>query len=60
MSMSDVVKVIVVLADQSLYDGFNEVYLACFSEPLPCRLLVVAGLFDILVEVDVIAYRPGA
>jgi len=60
MSMSDVVKVIVVLADQSLYDGFNEVYLACFSEPLPCRLLVVAGLFDILGKVDVIAYRPGA
>ena len=56
LKMSDVVKVFVILADQSLYDGFNEVYRTYFSEPLPCRLLFVAGMFDILVEVDVIAY----
>ncbi len=59
LSLSDVVKVIVVLADQSLYDDFNEVYLTYFSQPLPCRLLVVAGLFDIMVEVDVVAYAGG-
>lgn len=56
LKISDVVKVIVALADQALYDEFNEVYLTYFSPPLPCRLLVVAGLFDILVEVDVVAY----
>ena len=56
LSLSDVVKVTVILADQSLYDDFNEVYRTFFSEPLPCRILVVAGLFDILVEVDVVAY----
>lgn len=57
-SMSDVVKVTVILTDLANFAGMNEVYKKFFKEPFPARMtygapLVVPGM---LVEIDAIAY----
>lgn len=54
-SMDEVVKVGVYLSDMSLFERFNHVYLRFFSQPMPARTCVEAGLDGILVEIDAIA-----
>ena len=57
--LDDVVKVSAYL--QNLKEDFaeyNEVYARYFSEPHPVRTTVGADLYDILVEIDVIAALP--
>jgi 2-iminobutanoate/2-iminopropanoate deaminase len=56
-SLDAVVRVNVSLSDASLYDGYNKVYAEYFwNEPRPCRTTIVSGLFDVMLEVDCIAY----
>ncbi len=57
-SMSDVVKVHVLLTDMKDFAGMNEVYRTFFSEPFPTRMtygtaLTVPGM---KVEMDAVAY----
>lgn len=59
-SMADVVKVTVHLAALEDFAAFNQVYRQYFQEPLPVRTTVGSQLNQVLVEVDVIAYREGA
>jgi len=56
-TMGDVVKVTAHLADLADFQAFNQVYSQYFQEPLPVRTTVGSQLNNILVEVDVIAYR---
>lgn len=56
-TLRDVVRVTVFLAGMEHYAAFNAVYREFFShEPRPTRTTVAAGLVDILVEMDAIAY----
>jgi len=57
-SMTDVVKVTVILTDLSNFRPMNEVYKTFFAEPFPVRITYGAGLAlpDMLVEIDAIAY----
>lgn len=57
-SMTDVVKVTVILTDLSNFRPMNEVYKTFFTEPFPVRITYGAGLAlpDMLVEIDAIAY----
>lgn len=58
-TLDDVVKVTVHL--QNLLDdfaAFNEVYGRYFSDPYPVRTTVGSQLFNILVEIDVVAMKP--
>lgn len=57
-SMEDVVKVCVYLANMSDFERFNRVYRRFFSDPMPARTCVEAGLGDIMVEIDAIAEIP--
>ncbi|BBI36528.1 RidA family protein [Cohnella abietis] len=57
-TMEHVVKVNVFLADLQDYDRFNETYMSFFSQPMPARTLVEAGLDRIKVEIDAIAVLP--
>lgn len=54
-SMDDVVKVGVFLAHMSLFERFNSVYVKFFTQPMPARTCVEAGLDGILVEIDAIS-----
>ena len=56
-TMDDVVKVTAHLADLADFDAYNRVYEQYFAEPRPVRTTVGSQLHDILVEIDVIAYR---
>lgn len=56
-SLRDVVKVTAHLSDLANFQAFNEVYRQYFQEPLPVRTTVGSRLNNILVEIDVIAYR---
>jgi len=56
LTLGDVVKVVAYL--QNLKEDFaeyNEVYSRFFTEPYPVRTTVGADLYDILVEIDVVA-----
>jgi 2-iminobutanoate/2-iminopropanoate deaminase len=58
-TLDDVVKVTVHL--QNLLDdfaAFNEVYARYFPAPHPVRTTVGSQLFNILVEIDVVAVKP--
>lgn len=55
-SLADVVKVVVHLADLSMFSRFNQVYERFFPEPKPVRTTVGSQLSGILVEIDAIAY----
>lgn len=58
-TLDDVVKVTVHL--QNLLEdfaAFNEVYARYFPEPYPVRTTVGSQLFNILVEIDVVAMKP--
>ena len=54
-----VVKVTAHLSDLAFFDEFNAVYTQYFDPPYPARTTVGSALRGILVEVDVIALRPG-
>lgn len=54
--MSDVVSVIVYLADVDDWARMNTVYTEFFSSPFPSRTALGAGLRDIRVEISAIAY----
>jgi 2-iminobutanoate/2-iminopropanoate deaminase len=58
--MSDVVSVTVFLADVDDWGTMNAVYTDFFSAPFPSRTALGAGLRDILVEINAIAYVGGA
>jgi 2-iminobutanoate/2-iminopropanoate deaminase len=54
-----VVKVTAHLSDLAFFDEFHAVYTQYFDPPYPARTTVGSALRGILVEVDVIALRPG-
>lgn len=57
--LSDVVTVLVHLADLDLFQGYNAVYERHFSDPRPTRTTVGAKLLaGLLVEITVTAHRP--
>lgn len=59
-SLHDAVKVTAHL--QNLKEDFaeyNEVYMEFFTEPFPVRTTVGSQLYDILVEIDVVATLPS-
>ena len=60
-SMEDVVKVTVFLRSEADFAKMNEVYRQYFTNSLPARSTVIAGLAlpAMLVEIDAIAYSPG-
>lgn len=55
-TLEDVVKVSAHLADLSLFDRYNRVYVSYFSDPKPARTTVGSQLLGFLVEIDAIAY----
>ena len=57
--MSDVISVTVYLADVDDWGTMNAVYTEFFSAPFPSRTALGAGLRDILVEINAIAYVGG-
>ena len=58
-TMDDVVKSTVHLLDIGDFDDFNAVYVTYFGDPKPTRTTVQSVLWGgILVEIDVVAYRP--
>ena len=57
--LSDVVKSMVWLTDRADFPGFNSVYSEYFPDNPPARSAVVNDLLvDVLVEVEVVAYKP--
>ena len=61
LTLSDVVKTTVLLADISLFAEMNEVYAQYFSAPFPARsAFAVRDLpKGALVEIECVAVRPG-
>jgi 2-iminobutanoate/2-iminopropanoate deaminase len=58
-TMDDVVKSSVHLLDIKMFDRYNKVYSEYFKDPKPARTTVQSGLWsNILVEIDVVAYKP--
>jgi 2-iminobutanoate/2-iminopropanoate deaminase len=55
-ALSDVVSVIVYLADANDWGAFNETYKQLMPQPYPTRTAVGAQLRGILVEVSAVAY----
>ncbi|WP_298863686.1 RidA family protein [uncultured Microbacterium sp.] len=58
LTMADVVKTTVHLADLADFAEFNEAYREFFSAPYPVRTTVGSQLANILVEIDVVAALP--
>lgn len=59
LTLADVVKTTVHLADLSDFAAFNEVYRERFPEPFPVRTTVGSRLAGFLVEIDAVAARPA-
>jgi 2-iminobutanoate/2-iminopropanoate deaminase len=58
-TMDDVVKSTVHLLDIKMFADFNKTYAEYFKDPKPARTTTETGLWNnILVEIDVIAYKP--
>lgn len=64
LTMDDVVKTTIFLADMSDFASVNDVYVGYFNEPRPTRSTVcakelprVGGEVPILVEIDAVAYK---
>ena len=55
--MDKVLKVNVYLSDIQDYDNFNKTYQEYFKPPFPVRTTIGCNLFDIKIEVDVIAEK---
>ena len=58
LTMDDVLKTTVHLADLADFDEFNRAYAAFFTAPYPARTTVGSQLMGILVEIDVVAAIP--
>lgn len=58
VTVADVVKCNVYLADIADFDDMNAVYGQVFPAPLPARTTVGAALRGILVEIDCVAVLP--
>ena len=57
--LQDVVKAMVWLKDKDDFPGFNSIYGEYFSHEPPARSAIVSDfLVDVLVEVEVVAYKP--
>jgi len=59
LTLSDVVKTTVHLADLADFGAFNEAYRERFPEPYPVRTTVGSQLAGFLVEIDAVAARPA-
>jgi 2-iminobutanoate/2-iminopropanoate deaminase len=61
MTLADVVKSTVFLADMADFDAMNKAYAQAFAEPYPARsTIAAAGLPKAArVEIEVVAVRPG-
>jgi reactive intermediate/imine deaminase len=59
LTLFDVVKTTVHLADLADFGDFNEVYRERFPEPYPVRTTVGSQLAGFLVEIDAVAARPA-
>jgi reactive intermediate/imine deaminase len=59
LTLSDVVKTTVHLADLADFGTFNEAYRERFPEPYPVRTTVGSQLAGFLVEIDAVAARPA-
>ena len=58
--LQDVVKAMVWLKNREDFPGFNSIYGEYFDNDPPARSAVVSDLLvDALVEVEVVAYKPG-
>jgi reactive intermediate/imine deaminase len=60
LTLSDVVKTTVHLADLADFAAFNEVYRKRFAQPYPVRTTVGSQLAGFLVEIDAVAARPDS
>ena len=57
--LEDVVKSMVWLKNRDDFPGFNEIYGEYFPHEPPARSAIVSDfLIDILVEIEVVAYKP--
>ena len=58
--LQDVIKAMVWLKNKEDFPGFNSIYGEYFDHDPPARSAVVSDLLvDVLVEVEVVAYKPG-
>lgn len=57
-TLEDVVRSGAYLSDLKNFNDMNEVYKEMFSTPYPARTCIGTSLRGILVEIDVIAYKP--
>lgn len=57
-TLADVVRAGAYLSDLSNFNAMNEVYCQMFPKPYPARTCIGTSLRGILVEIDVIAYKP--
>ena len=57
--LQDVVKAMVWLKNRDDFPGFNSIYGEYFSHEPPARSAIVSNfLVDVLVEIEVVAYKP--
>lgn len=59
-TLADVVRSGAYLSDLKNFGAMNEVYCEMFPTPYPARTCIGVQLRGILVEIDVIAYKPQA
>ena len=57
-TLADVVRAGAYLSDLANFNSMNEVYCQMFPKPYPARTCIGTSLRGILVEIDVIAYKP--
>lgn len=57
-TLADVVRAGAYLSDLKNFAAMNEVYREMFPKPYPARTCIGTQLRGILVEIDVIAYKP--
>lgn len=58
-TLADVVRSGAYLSDLGNFNAMNEVYSKMFPQPYPARTCIGTSLRGILVEIDVIAYKPA-
>ena len=58
-SLADVVSATIYLENEQDWPAVNDIWKAAFTAPYPSRTTVGARLRGILIEVSVVAYRPG-
>ncbi len=58
-TLADVVRSGAYLSDLKNFAAMNEVYSEMFPKPFPARTCIGTNLRGILIEIDVIAYKPA-